>query len=425
MDESAICLPYEIVEGGPDVGRYLVASRKITKGEVIMQDLPLLCAPIYTRSKPVCLECLKIATDDSYRCSKCKYPVCDKKCEEGRWHSLECSYFVSSSYFGSLTDCSSYHPLYSCIAPLRLLIMKDKRPQDWKMLDSFMDHGQARSKDAPAWKLHELLVFNLVSKSLGLPFTEEEVRRAIGIIRTNSVKLETKKQHGDGIAVYPTYTYLNHSCICNTRTKKHRSDNKLELLAINDIDEGKQIWTRYTTPQLGNFQRVMDIQKTWHFTCTCQRCSDPTEFGTMMSAVRCNVRDCQGFLLPKRSTLIGSPWQCSACSKSVGISIINDIIKTCQGDIRKQRDESSKDLAGLISRLEERVHPNHYLILGVKEIIIQRCMEALKDLDLSPEEKLDLKATRNVLFRSIAEVLEKVDNPGAGWMEKVKKMETE
>ena len=45
---------------------------------------------------------------------------------------------------------------------------------------------------------------------------------------------------------------------------------------------GETIWTRYTTPQIGNFQRVEDIQKTWHFTCTCARCSDPTGLYTYL-----------------------------------------------------------------------------------------------------------------------------------------------
>ena len=47
----------------------------------------------------------------------------------------------------------------------------------------------------------------------------------------------------------------------------------------SSISAGDQIWTRYTTPQLGSSQRVRDLQQTWHFVCGCQRCTDPTELG--------------------------------------------------------------------------------------------------------------------------------------------------
>ena len=47
----------------------------------------------------------------------------------------------------------------------------------------------------------------------------------------------------------------------------------------SSILAGDQIWTRYTTPQLGSSQWVRDLQQTWHFVCGCQRCTDPTELG--------------------------------------------------------------------------------------------------------------------------------------------------
>ena len=42
----------------------------------------------------------------------------------------------------------------------------------------------------------------------------------IGVIRTNAVKLETRVGYGEGVALYPTYTYANHNCMCNTHTRK-------------------------------------------------------------------------------------------------------------------------------------------------------------------------------------------------------------
>ena len=62
----------------------------------------------------------------------------------------------------------------------------------------FSSLGQDReSKDNQAWKLHELLVRNFVQKCLQLKFSDNDIRRAIGIIRTNSVKLEHREGLGE------------------------------------------------------------------------------------------------------------------------------------------------------------------------------------------------------------------------------------
>ena len=97
-------------------------------------------------------------------------------------------------------------------------------------------------------EIHEMLVENFIQKSSKLEeFFKSDIRRAIGILRTNSVKLDTRKGHGEGVAVYLTYSYTNHNCVCNTHTKKYK-DHKLELVAQSHIEPGDQIWTRYTTP---------------------------------------------------------------------------------------------------------------------------------------------------------------------------------
>ena len=121
-----------------------------------------------------------------------------------------------------------------------------------------------------------------------------------------------------------------------------------------------------------------------HFTCTCPRCVDPTELGSMMSAVRSsslsehfhfiimsmlltliliifiihliisgkdsnlqvrcsscsptnstttpptnssnssttNSTSCPGFLLPRAPTLVGGPWTCNTCKRTLGASAV-------------------------------------------------------------------------------------------------------
>jgi hypothetical protein len=55
------------------------------------------------------------------------------------------------------------------------------------------DQAERAAKDSPAWKVHEAIVVNFVVRALGLhQFTHRDIRRVIGILRTNSVKLETR-----------------------------------------------------------------------------------------------------------------------------------------------------------------------------------------------------------------------------------------
>ena len=58
------------------------------------------------------------------------------------------------------------------------------------------------------------------------------------------------------------------------------------------IKKGEQIYTRYTTPQLGTLKRQQLLQSLWYFSCDCQRCIDPTECGSMTNALMCT--ECSG-----------------------------------------------------------------------------------------------------------------------------------
>lgn len=50
-----------------------------------------------------------------------------------------------------------------------------------------------------------------------------------------------------GSAMYPTFSLLNHNCVCNTRTRKFLQDgnNIIELEAMVIIKKGEEICTRY------------------------------------------------------------------------------------------------------------------------------------------------------------------------------------
>ena len=231
--------PKVVIRDEEQQGRYLVAGADIQAGEVVLSEYPVVAGPLYTRSKIVCLQCLRLVGAESYRCSSCSFPLCDQTCQNGSWHAEECKLFSKANFQLQVEDWSAFNPIYSCIAVLRTLLLRETNPAGWEIIDSLMDHDKERAeKDSPSWKVHELLVVTFIHKSLGLlQFSKSEIRRVVGILRTNSVKLETRCGFGEGIAVYPTYSFANHSCLCNTHTRKFK-DLRLELIAQSPINKG-------------------------------------------------------------------------------------------------------------------------------------------------------------------------------------------
>ncbi len=71
---------------------------------------------------------------------------------------------------------------------------------------------------------------------LGLDYNESEVLRVIGILRTNAFFVEDTRQNGkgggSGRAVYPTFSFLSHSCACNARYRQDISFTFLSQYCI-------------------------------------------------------------------------------------------------------------------------------------------------------------------------------------------------
>ena len=86
----------------------------------------------------------------------------------------------------------------------------------------------------------------------------------------------------------------------------------------------------FVTP--GNIRRREDIQRYWFFDCKCDRCSDPTEFGTNMSAVLC-FKCKRGYLLPTLSTEKRSDWICDKCCTLTKFELVDELITSIEDEV--------------------------------------------------------------------------------------------
>ena len=174
-------------------------------------------------TEAVCLECLS-RVDGSYLCSKCNLPLCGDQCTGGQYHRPECQVFsaletkIRVPQYGRGTVAYEY----GCIAVLRLLWLRDNDPDTWARVQFLMDHDEERRKETEYWNMFQRNVVDFMRKGLKLAdtYSEQEIHRAIGILRTNAFQIEhpyLAAQGTSGKAVYPTFSYLSHTCICNAR----------------------------------------------------------------------------------------------------------------------------------------------------------------------------------------------------------------
>jgi hypothetical protein len=131
----------------------------------------------------------------------------------------------------------------------------------------------------------------------------------------NILKIETIFNRF-AVKLYPKSAKLSHACIPNTRTI--RASKGLEILATVPIKGGQPLTQLYGRIFKGTHRRQELLQNIYYFSCSCPRCSDPTELGTFFSAIKCSMKKCVGYLLPKTPLDISptSKWKCNVCNNS-------------------------------------------------------------------------------------------------------------
>merc|ERR1712179_512100 len=145
---------------------------------------------------------------------------------------------------------------YGCVSVLRLLSLRDSDPESWARVQLLMDHDEERRKEEDYWRMFQANVVDYMRIKGGLAdtYSEEEIHRAIGILRTNAFQVEHPYMAAvgtSGKAIYPTFSFLSHSCLSNARYAV-MTDDTLVLSAQVDIKAGEEITIQYISFIFGN-----------------------------------------------------------------------------------------------------------------------------------------------------------------------------
>ncbi|XP_023948158.1 SET domain-containing protein SmydA-8 [Bicyclus anynana] len=411
------CVPVRVKEDAK-YGRYLEAIRSVKTGEVIMKEAPLITGPSQM-TPPVCLGCYKLLeANKTVSCEKCGWPFCSDACTRNVVHAPECYYTQQRGEKVNITNFGTPHPNYQSITVLRCLYQRDNNQKLWAKLQALETHNDDR-RGTEKWNYDRKMIAEFIWKFFKLEgkFNEEEIMTCCGIIQINAHEVPLIEP--DYVAVYDKVSMVEHSCRANCN-KSFASDGQIILSAGVNIPSGSHISVCYTDPLWGTEARRHHLSDTKFFECSCERCSDVTELGTMFSAVKCKKKDCKGYLLPdtfivpilhktkspdpKTRGLDDKFWKCGSCKDEVSDGIIQQLLQDIGRELSVMPKGEPDACERFIGHCSSYLHPSHYYMtdvsLALAQMVGQQCEMGLAGVT---EDRLLLKTQ---LCRKIADLLE-------------------
>jgi len=355
----------------PGAGRGLQATRDIERGEVILSAEAAVTGPCF-RSPPSCVVCLKLTVPSIHNfCSKCCLLVCSKACSNSPEHEVECKILslvkakMKRSKGGEKLYKENLSSLTGAVTCIRLISLKWREPSAWSLVSSLMDQNINESVWQDLNMLHEKILHHESRISL------EDLRLAHGVLSTNGALLHLPPGFGRGVAVYPMQALLNHSCMCNTTSQDYPQERRVEIKARFKIKKGEEITTSYIRPTQDTQSRRELLAHTWHFWCSCARCSDPTEGGSFLAAIKCPLCPSER-VLPNDPLDTDTDWTCEKCDNVLSaekhqqllcqaLEIINSYPK--DGITHDQLEEMLQNLTKFLSS-------THWLMIEIQQKLL-------------------------------------------------------
>ncbi|RZF41656.1 hypothetical protein LSTR_LSTR012913 [Laodelphax striatellus] len=391
------CKPF-LISNSKKLGRYLVASRDIKKGEVIFKENPLVFGPC--DDYHVSMTCYSCGDAANRRCHDCSVAlICGKTCPGSFHSSLECSTFKAIS--DKVKNCG-FLSADKIVLPLRCIIhVKQEQPDgEWNRFLTLQSHKEER-RNTFIWHHNEnyfvklFQSFGVISQS---DLDRELVQEVLGIIDVNSFGVRCGVG-GQGRALYLQASLMAHDCSPNCHLAV--DDNfQMTVRACQDILKGDPILYNYTNTLHSTAQRQEHLMDTKYFLCCCKRCEDPSELGAHLSSLIC--WHCREGLMVVNETK--EAWICQQCNRSfrkTGVEVILNSIVPDELDNLDEKDSDSVEL--ILEKLSKVFAANHSVIIDLKQQLatkLRECKQSVKVLQ-----------RRKALVQDILSVLEIIE-PG-------------
>ncbi|KAH8384630.1 hypothetical protein KR093_003529, partial [Drosophila rubida] len=346
--------------------RHLVVSERIEPGETLLDEQPLLVAPHWECGQLKCAQCMQ----ESYIiCRRCQvYPLC-MDCSEH--DAFECDFFANGA--GSRIAKDLLVKNYGICALLKLLLLLEdpaRRAHCQPLVDRPIELSHYRDKHG-MWQEHEEQVVQpLLASGLIEALAEQQLTSDIlhaHCLRIDSHAFEVTARDGDTLkGVYVCGASLPHHCVPNTVVALDEQFN-MKLYAAVPLESGTIVHTSYTNPLMGTSQRQHQLRLTRHMDCACSRCADPSELGTHMSSMKC--KDCaDGYAVCELAA--SGDWRCTntSCGAVMPASDVHELLSEVGTALVDAKGELEAYEA-LLTQHKPLFHPNHFLLLDIKQNI--------------------------------------------------------
>jgi len=291
--------------------------------------------------------------------------------------------------------------LYEVVAIFRLMYYKYTDKAKYVQIQELISYKKEKLEKST-------LILRMIRTVFQVPrneFSDEEIIHLCGVLYINAheVPISPCVQ-----AIYFKASFIEHNCL-NNASKHFDSSNGIQIRAAVPIQKGDHISITYTDPMWGTFNRKMHLKETKFFTCSCNRCIDPSELQTFFSSLKC--QSCpiqnQGFLLPKDPLEHNTSWFCSICNIEEKFEYIEAVTRSIGEELIKLEKSNMFACKNFLKKHSQNLHPNHYYLMDVKLALCQMLANRntdFSDRDLILKQKLciELMNVVNVLSPGIS-----------------------
>merc|ERR1719481_1329173 len=403
------------------MGRYLMATKDLEEGELILNESPMVVGPRQL-TKPVCLGCHKEITSTTpfIRCVRCNWPMCSRECMDSPMHDAECRATRAAGKRIKVEHFGQTNMMYACITVLRALGLHDGPRKIWEEYTQFDSHLSERIKTPVYSKVNKEKVVFFILHYLNIQrYSDLEILEACGKLDTNCFEI---KQNGLNLrAMYRVACLMSHDCKPNTR-HTFDPDHAINIYSTRPIKKGEVISATYTNSLWSTQDRREHLNMSKCFMCACTRCADPTEHGSYMSAVRCSR--CAGFQdsvqtgelqhLVSENPLSGeSSYRCEKCTNTQKASQIRTGNLTIATELKELNRSKLENLTGFLDKYEPSLGPTNAHTVEVKHAIVMLLGNRKPyTLDKLNQDQLELKAD---MARQLLELADKVEPGSTKW----------
>ncbi|CRK93100.1 CLUMA_CG006491, isoform A [Clunio marinus] len=398
---KAICTPMRVCNNDK-IGRHYVATRDIKPGEIVLRESPLIVGPSQSTA-PVCVGCLKELDQTRYmECERCGWPICSQNCQNNANHvNNECKMTVERGSKVSIKNFMTPHPTYSCLLPLRCMMLKESNPEKWEqLLELQSNHANKTGSDEE--KFIEEGVANFITRFFKCnKWSTDEISKVNEIAKINGHELPLTCP--PCVVIYYRASFFEHSCKPNL-AKSFSDKNEIIFWAPNAIKAHTNLTISYTDVLWETSNRRHHLKLTKQFDCDCERCSDVTEFGTYFSSLKCQKCP-EGMLTPASLGDWNNDWRCTNCSNKMSIDSVNKFINHAGQDLSAMEKENEDNCIKFIEHYSKWLSPNHFYITDVKIALAQIIGSGFNGIQQVTIERLLLKAK---ICKELIDLIEKI-----------------